>query len=182
MKARASRPAVLAGLTAALLALAPAGTASAGLIGPGIGGAAQLDAHFDRDRFVALKRKASTMPPEVLTAHTNQPPAPPGPPADPLLAPPGGGGDRPWAPRGSVDPGSIELGPGLAGRDDDGPILIDVPLFPVAPAGGVLADVIGPDPTDGTSFVDAGPALVPGPGGLLLLLGAGLGVGRRRRG
>ncbi len=182
MKAHASRPAVLAGLTAALIALAPAGTASAGLIGPGIDGAPQLDTHFDHDRFVALKRKASTAPPEFLTAHTNQPPAPPGPPADPLLAPPGDGGDRPWAPRGSVDPGPIELGPGLGVRGGDGPVVTGVPLSPVAPVGGVLADVIGPEPADGTSFVDAGPALVPGPGGLLLLLGAGLGVGRRRRG
>lgn len=182
MKARASRPAVLTGLAAALLALAPAGTTSAGLVGPSIGGASQLEAHFDHDRFVALKRKASTMPPEVLTAHTNQPPAPPGPPSDPLLAPPGDGGDRPWATRGSVDPGSIELGPGLAdGRGGD-PVVISVPLSPVDPVGDVLGDVIGPEPADGTSFVDAGPALVPGPGGLLLLLGAGLGVGRRRRG
>jgi len=180
MKASASRPTFLAGLIAVLAAILPGGSAVAGLSGFGPAWSAPLADELDHDRLRMAKWKFVGSRPDVLTAHTNQPPAPPAPPSDPLLAPPGDRIDR-TRNHPVLDPVPIDLGIGLPDLGGHEPIVLDGSLHPAMPgAGDLLGDVIEPASGAPATVGGAMPSVVPGPGGLLLLLGAGLGTGRRR--
>jgi MYXO-CTERM domain-containing protein len=185
------RPLFLASLGAAMLLGLSGGTANADI--QPVGWAVPLDAHMDVDRMVQLKRKLKVDRPQLETAHTNQPPAPPAPP------------DAPDSPLRMPDIKGIDLVPELEadvparpifelpGIGNGGSVLGPLPGLDseFSVFGGEL--VLSPsrdrgfDVIDGSSIGDSGfqgqaPSVVPGPGAMILLLGAGLaGSGRRRR-
>lgn len=184
------RPLFLASLIAAFLLGTSGGTASASI--QAMNWDSPLDSQLDLYRMVHLKRKLAVARPEILTTHTNQPPAPPAPP------------DAPDSPMGIPDIRGIDLTPDL---ESDVPArppfeLPGIEIWNGGPVSGLRPDseftvfggemVLTPpgkrgfDLFGGTGVGELGlpaaaPSVVPGPGAAILLLGAGLAGSRRRR-